>query len=121
MNTGYHMSCERCHMLRVNCHMSLTPTATATVLVPPPANSPTMHSRMICKDHQLRVFFVSIFLFAGRFWTILELKLLNLRPLSGHTFPKEFFFVIDNLDIHKIYAISHNSVAVVSRTLQLVD
>ena len=32
----------------VVCHMSLTQTATATD--PPPANSPTMHNRMGCKD-----------------------------------------------------------------------
>ena len=32
-------------MSRVTCHMSLTPTAIATV--PPPTNSPTMHSRML--------------------------------------------------------------------------
>ena len=38
-----------CHMLRVTCHFSLTPTATATD--PPAANSPTMHSRLVCK-HQ---------------------------------------------------------------------
>ena len=43
-----HMSCVMCHMLRVTCHMSLTSTATA--MDPPPVNSHTMHSRMVCKD-----------------------------------------------------------------------
>ena len=38
----------RCHMLSVTCHMSLTPTATA--MDPSPANSPTMHSRIVRKD-----------------------------------------------------------------------
>ena len=33
-----------CNVLHVTCHMSLTPTARATD--PPPAKSPTMHSRM---------------------------------------------------------------------------
>ena len=33
------MSRVMCHMLRVTCHMSLTPTA--TVADPPPVNSPT--------------------------------------------------------------------------------
>ena len=35
-----------CHMSHVACRMSLTPTATVTA----PTNSPTMHSRMVCKD-----------------------------------------------------------------------
>ena len=34
--------------------MSLTPTATATD--PPPANSPTMHSRMVHEDPQIYFF-----------------------------------------------------------------
>ena len=40
-----HMSCVTCHMLRVTCHLSVTPTATATDA--PPANFPTMHCRLV--------------------------------------------------------------------------
>ena len=40
-----------CHMLCIACHLSLTPTATANS--PPPHNSPTLHSRLICKDIKL--------------------------------------------------------------------
>ena len=36
-------SCVMCHMSRVTCHMSLTPSVTATD--PPLAISPSMHSR----------------------------------------------------------------------------
>ena len=39
----------------VTSHLSQTPTAAATD--PPPANSPTMHSRLVCKDHQIKDFF----------------------------------------------------------------
>ena len=39
-----------CHVLCINvlCHMSLNPTATATD--PRPANSPIMHTWVVCKD-----------------------------------------------------------------------
>ena len=40
--------CITCHVLRVKCHLSLTPTVTAPD--PPPANSPTMHSMLVRKD-----------------------------------------------------------------------
>ena len=41
------------HVLLGTCHLSLTPTATATN--PPPANSPIiMHSRLVCKDPKTR-------------------------------------------------------------------
>ena len=40
-----HVLCVTCCMSPVTCHMSLTQTATATD--PPPANSPSMHSRML--------------------------------------------------------------------------
>ena len=43
-----HVSCVMCHMAHVTCHLSLTPTATATE--PPPAYSPIMHSRLVCKE-----------------------------------------------------------------------
>ena len=43
-----HVSHVTCHMIHVACHLSLTPTTTATD--PPPANSPTIHSRRVCKD-----------------------------------------------------------------------
>ena len=41
-----HVSDVTCHMSHIACHMSLTPTATH----PPPAYSPTMHSRLADKD-----------------------------------------------------------------------
>ena len=37
-----------CHKSCVACHLSLLPTATATD--PPPADSPTMHNRLVLKD-----------------------------------------------------------------------
>ena len=37
-----------CHMSCVTCPLSLKPTATSTD--PSPANSPIMHSRLVCKD-----------------------------------------------------------------------
>ena len=43
----------RCQVSRVTCHMSLTPTDRATD--PPPANSPTMHSREILVGMVIRV------------------------------------------------------------------
>ena len=43
-----------CRMSPVTCQMSLTPTATARD--PPPANSPTMHNRMVCEDQQINFF-----------------------------------------------------------------
>ena len=39
----FQVSHVMCHMLHVTCHMSIAATATATD--PPPANSPTLHSR----------------------------------------------------------------------------
>ena len=51
-----HVTCQvshvLCHVSRVTCHLSLTPTATATEHSP--ANSPPMHSRLVCKDPQIR-------------------------------------------------------------------
>ena len=56
-----HMSGVRCqvshflfHVSRGTCHMSLSPTATATD--PSAANSYTIHSRMVCKDPNLIIF-----------------------------------------------------------------
>ena len=43
------------HVLSVTCHMSLTPTAAA--VDPPTAKSPTIHSRMVCKDLKIILFF----------------------------------------------------------------
>ena len=40
-----HVSCFRCNMSAVTCHMSLTPTATATAMAALPAL--TIHSRML--------------------------------------------------------------------------
>ena len=39
---------ENTNLLRVDCHLSSTPTTTATD--PPPANSPTMQSRLVWQD-----------------------------------------------------------------------
>ena len=41
----------------VMCHQSLTPTATATATDPPPAISPIMHSRLVCKNPQSQKYF----------------------------------------------------------------
>ena len=41
-----HISGATCHKSCVTCHLSLTPIATN----PQPANSPTMHSRLVQKD-----------------------------------------------------------------------
>ena len=43
-----HVSCVLYHMMHVTFHMSVRPTATD----PPPANYPTMHRRLLCKDHK---------------------------------------------------------------------
>ena len=45
-----HVLCVICHMSLVTFHLSLTPIATATY--PPPANSPTMHRRLVFKDQK---------------------------------------------------------------------
>ena len=52
-----HISCVMCmcHPSRVTFHISpvtcyLSPTPTATITDPPPANSPTMHSRLVNQD-----------------------------------------------------------------------
>ena len=42
-----HMSCVMCQMSSVTCHLS-----SATVTDPTPANSPTVHSRQVCKDRK---------------------------------------------------------------------
>ena len=55
LNFMCHISCVMCHVsnvlchmssVHVMCHLSLKPTATD----PPPANSPTMNSRLILRD-----------------------------------------------------------------------
>ena len=53
-----HLSQVKCHLLCVTCHMSLMQTATA--MDPPPANSLTMHSRMVGKDPRINVFHTAI-------------------------------------------------------------
>ena len=52
-----HVSHVTCNLLRANCtyRMSLVPTATFTD--PPISNSPTMHSRLVCKDTKKIVYF----------------------------------------------------------------
>ena len=67
----YHMLCVRCHMLHVTYHLSLFAghmllTPTATDMDPPPANSPTMHSRVVYKYNKNLLFS------AWRFLTISE-------------------------------------------------
>ena len=44
----YHVYCVRCHVSCVMCHLSPTPTAKAQGT--PRANSPSMHSRLVCQD-----------------------------------------------------------------------
>ena len=44
-----HVSCVACHMSSVTCHLSLTLKPTATAIDSPPANSPSMQSRLVCK------------------------------------------------------------------------
>ena len=61
-----HVSCVTCHLSYVTCHISITPTVTA--MDPPPANSPTMHIRMVRKDPQI------IYFSAGKLYTIYELN-----------------------------------------------
>ena len=43
-----HVSHVTCNLSPATCHLSQPPTATATY--PPPANSPTMHSKPVHKD-----------------------------------------------------------------------
>ena len=47
-----HVSCATCRVSYVTCHLSLTPTAKATD--PPPAISPTMHSKFAKTEPQSR-------------------------------------------------------------------
>ena len=54
-----HISCVKCcvsyvmyHLSPVTCHLSLTTKTKA--IDPPPANSPTMHSRLVCKEKKER-------------------------------------------------------------------
>ena len=48
----YHVLRVTCHMSRVTCYLLETLTATATYH--PPANSPIMHSRLVCTDPKPR-------------------------------------------------------------------
>ena len=88
-----------CRLSSVTCHMSVTPTATATD--PPPANSPTMHRRIDDKDLQ-------IFFFPGQFKTISDPKWQILKPL-----PFNYFYVRNLFVQHTTY--------IVSRSLQFID
>ena len=80
----WHVSCVACHLSPVTCQMSLTPTA--TTMDPIPANSPSLHSRMVDKDPKIYFFPPG-----------------NLRPLMRpnfkfqdqfpvETLPKNYFF-----------------------------
>ena len=51
-NVMCHVSRVMYHLSPVTCHLSLTPTAPATYR--PPANSPMMHSRLVCKEARPR-------------------------------------------------------------------
>ena len=62
-----HMSWEACRLSPVTCHMSYGPTDSARD--PPPANSPTMYSRMVCKDLKI-YFFCGVIL--DLFWARIE-------------------------------------------------
>ena len=42
--------CVMCHVLRVTCHLSPATNANSCSHNPPPANSPTMQSSLVCKD-----------------------------------------------------------------------
>ena len=76
-----------CHASHVTCNISLT--LTATDMDSPPANSPTMHSRMNCKHSKINFFS------AGQFKTISAPKLQILRQMSLHNFSlRNLFFVI---------------------------
>ena len=48
------LSCVMCCMSHVTCHLSLTPTASDTD--PPPANSPILQSKLVCKDPKTHFF-----------------------------------------------------------------
>ena len=91
-----HVTCQmshvKCCMPHVTCHMSLTPTAIATD--PPPANSPTLHSRMVCKDK--------------RFF-------LNARPFKLHSEPQ--FSILSPLCFHYFSVINHIVIVCRSKTL----
>ena len=82
----WYVSHVACHMPHVTCHISITSTTTA--IDPAPANFPSMHSRMVCKDQQ--IIFVR-----GAFDTIFE----QLRPMLFPNFPLRNIFVIDRFDI----------------------
>ena len=45
-----HMSGVMCCLTSFTCHLSLMPTATATN--PPTANSPIIHSRLVCNEEK---------------------------------------------------------------------
>ena len=47
------MSFVTCHMSSVIYHLSPTPTPTATATDPPPANSPTVQSRLVFHDRHI--------------------------------------------------------------------
>ena len=117
------MSCVKCRVSHVTCHMLLTPTARATD--PPHANSPTMHSRMVCE-------YPKINFFCRQFLTNSEPKLQILRPLPFHYLYVRNLFIIDNFDLGpllmRIMRISKNiqnmvrhTRYIVPHTLQLID
>ena len=66
-----------CHVSDVIYHVSCV---TATAMDPPPANSNTMQSRMVCEDPKIYIFS------AGLFKTISESKLQIRRPMFIYHF-----------------------------------
>ena len=44
-----HLSCVMCHMSPATCHLSPTPSR-ATASDPPTANSPILHSMLVCRE-----------------------------------------------------------------------
>ena len=60
---------------------------------PCPANSMTMHSRVVCKVQKI------YFFFTGQFKTITEPTVQILRAMSCHNFSQKNLFVIDHSDL----------------------
>ena len=68
-----------CHVSRVACHLTLTPTAAATD--PRRVNSQTVHNRMVGKDPLLKK-------------TISEPNLKIMRPVSFHASSQNYICVL---------------------------
>ena len=91
-NPKIHMSNVTCRVSPVTCHMSQTPTATATDTLT--ANSHTMHSRTVLKDLKSTFFFPQ-----DNFRPFLRQKLNNLRPCSWYYFYLRNFIENHHFDL----------------------